>query len=167
MFIKLPYKIVILLTFFIITGCDKTAPTFYEKSTSKQFTDVLQDIEFIITEYNFRITGRLHIGEAIQDRGIVDFPDNEVILFCNLSLAEDMLKIEPQYINYCPYKIAVFVKNNEIVLSTHLLPESTDNVNLDNIAKKINIILRSMIEYVASNDPFNVQPNTTEILEYE
>jgi len=77
------------------------------------------------------------------------------------------LKIEPQYINYCPYKIAVFVKNNEIVLSTHLLPESTDNVNLDNIAKKINIILRSMIEYVASNDPFNVQPNTTEILEYE
>ncbi len=127
----------------------------YEKTSKKTFVEVIQDSEFAITENNFRITNRLHIGDAIQKRGNIDFPQNEVLLFCNLTIAEEMLKIEPRYINYCPYKITATEKaDGEILVGTRLLPVKTDNKKMDEIAKKINNILRSMVEYAASEDPF-------------
>ena len=148
------YKLAIILMLFLLSACDRQESALYEKQTNKQFEDVLQDIEFIITEKNFRITNRLHIGDAIQERGAEDFPRNEVILFCNLTLAEDMLLLEPRYINYCPYKISISEVGGKITLSTLLLPENTGNENLDVIAEKINKILLIMIEYGASEDPF-------------
>lgn len=148
------FKQAIILILFLLTACNSQATRLYEKQTTKQFEDVLQDVEFIITEKNFRITNRMHIGEAIQERGAENFPRNEVILFCNLTLAEDMLLLEPRYINYCPYKIAIAEINGQIILSTLLLPENTGSKNLDAIAEKINKILRIMIEYGASEDPF-------------
>lgn len=148
------YKLAIMLMLFLLSACDRQESALYEKQTNKQFEDVLQDIEFIITEKNFRITNRLHIGDAIQERGAEDFPRNEVILFCNLTLAEDMLLLEPRYINYCPYKISISEVDGKITLSTLLLPENTGNENLDVIAEKINKILLIMIEYGASEDPF-------------
>lgn len=148
------YKLAIILMLLLLSACDRQESALYEKQTNKQFEDVLQDIEFIITEKNFRITNRLHIGDAIQERGAEDFPRNEVILFCNLTLAEDMLLLEPRYINYCPYKISISEVGGKITLSTLLLPENTGNENLDVIAEKINKILLIMIEYGASEDPF-------------
>ena len=143
-----------------VTACERQSPPYYELTTSKSFAEVIQDIEFVITEYNFRITNRMHIGKAIRERGADGFPENEVILFCNLSMAEDMLKQAPAYINYCPYKIAVAVINDKIVLSTPLLPDNSGNESLDKIAKKINKILRTMIEYGASEDPFQFDINS-------
>jgi len=97
-------------TLYLLTSliaCTTESNQLYERTTKKSFLDVIQDTEFAITENNFRITNRLHIGDAIQERGNTGFPQNEVILFCNLTLAEEMLKIEPRYINYCPYKITI------------------------------------------------------------
>ncbi|NIQ11060.1 MAG: DUF302 domain-containing protein, partial [Gammaproteobacteria bacterium] len=51
-----------------------------------------------------RITDRLHIGRAIRDRGYEDFPDYEIILFCSLTYARRMLELEPEFINFCPFK---------------------------------------------------------------
>jgi len=138
----------------LLAACSNEANQIYEKSTKKSFLDVIQDIEFVITENNFRITNRLHIGEAIQKRGNANFPQNEVVLFCNLTIAEEMLKIEPRYINYCPYKITATELDDEILIGTRLLPENTNNKQMNEIAKNINKILRSMVEYAASEDPF-------------
>lgn len=137
-----------------LVACTNDSDQIYEEHTKKSFADVIQDSEFAITENNFRITGRLHIGDAIQKRGNADFPNNEVILFCNLTLGEEMLKIEPRYINYCPYKITATETKGEVVIGTRLLPVKTDNTEMNKIAKKINKILRSMVEYAASEDPF-------------
>lgn len=126
----------------------------YEKRTQKPFQDVIQDSEFAITEQNFRITNRLHIGKAIKERGSTGFPQNEVILFCNLEIAKDMLKIEPRYINYCPYKLTISEFDGGITVGTRLLPSLTDNPEMDKISKYINTILISMVEYAASEDPF-------------
>jgi len=138
----------------LLMACTNESNQIFEKHTKKSFADVIQDSEFAITENNFRITNRLHIGDAIQKRGNNDFPQNEVILFCNLTIAEEMLKIEPRYINYCPYKITATESGGEIIIGTRLLPIKTGNTKMDTIAKKINKILRSMVEYAASEDPF-------------
>lgn len=138
----------------LLTACTNEPNQIYEKATKKTFDEVIQDSEFAITENNFRITNRLHIGDAIQKRGNADFPKNEVILFCNLTIAEEMLKIEPRYINYCPYKITATELDGEILIGTRLLPVKTNNKQMDEIAKNINNILRSMVEYAASEDPF-------------
>ena len=140
-----------------LSSCSNETNQIYEKTTNKAFLDVIQDSEFAITENNFRITNRLHIGDAIQKRGNKNFPQNEVILFCNLTIAEEMLQIEPRYINYCPYKITVTEYKGNILVGTRLLPVDTDNIEMDNIAKNINKTLRLMVEYAASGDPFIIE----------
>lgn len=156
---KLSLQITSLSLFIFLLGCANENEQIYEKTTQKSFQDVLQDAEFAITENNFRITNRLHIGKAIKERGNTDFPQNEIILFCNLEIAEDMLKIEPRYINYCPYKITVTDSGGTITIGTRLLPSITDNPEMDNISKYINTILNSMVEYAASEDPFILDDN--------
>ena len=140
-----------------LSSCSNETNQIYEKTTNKAFLDVIHDSEFAITENNFRITNRLHIGDAIQKRGNKNFPQNEVILFCNLTIAEEMLQIEPRYINYCPYKITVTEYKENILVGTRLLPVDTDNKEMDNIAKNINKTLRLMVEYAASEDPFIIE----------
>jgi uncharacterized protein (DUF302 family) len=156
---KITFPFVISFLLLLLVACSNESNQIYEKSTKKSFVDVIQDSEFAITENNFRITNRLHIGDAIQKRGATEFPQNEVILFCNLTMGEEMLKIEPRYINYCPYKITASEIDGEIVLGTRLLPENTGNKKMDEMAKNINKILRSMIEYAASEDPFILEQN--------
>lgn len=147
-----------LITFICISllllACTNESKQIYERKSNKTFADVILDGEFAITENNFRITNRLHIGKAIKERGNAGFPQNEVILFCNLELAEQMLEIEPHYINYCPYKITVSESDDKVSVATRLLPEATDNPKMDNISKDINTILISVVEYAASEDPF-------------
>lgn len=143
-----------LVLFVFCSACSEETSQIYEKSTNKSFSEVIQDSEFAITENNFRITNRLHIGDAIQKRGNTNFPQNEVILFCNLTLAEEMLQIEPHYINYCPYKITATEYQENIRIGTRLLPINTGNNEMDKFAKNINKTLRLMVEYAASENPF-------------
>jgi uncharacterized protein (DUF302 family) len=156
---KLQLQIVTLCTFVFLFGCTNEPDQLYEVSTQKPFANVIQDAEFAITENNFRITNRLHIGSAIKKRGNADFPQNEIVLFCNLTIAEEMLKIEPRYINYCPYKITITDTEGHITIGTRLLPLKTNNPKMDKVSKNINKILRSMVEYAASEDPFILDQN--------
>ena len=147
--------LILLLCISLLSSCAKKEPEqFFERTAEKSFIDVIHDAEFAITENNFRITNRLHIGAAIQKRGNEGFPKNEVILFCNLTTAEEMLKIEKRYIHYCPYKITISEYGTEIIVGTRLLPENTKNKKMDEIAIEINKLLRSMVEYAAADDLF-------------
>ncbi len=159
LFSKLPLQIIPLCLFVFLFGCTSETDQLYEETTQKPFENVVQDAEFAITENNFRITNRLHIGSAIKKRGSTDFPQNEIVLFCNLTIAEEMLKIEPRYINYCPYKITITDSAGHITIGTRLLPFKTSNAKMDKISKNINKILRSMVEYAASEDPFILDQN--------
>lgn len=70
-----------------------------------------------------------------------------------------MLRIEPRYINYCPYKISIAENDKQIIIGTRLLPVNTGNKPMDKLAKNINKILRSMVEYAAIEDPFMLEQN--------
>lgn len=147
-------QVISLCLLVFLLGCTNETDQLYEETTQKSFANVVQDAEFAITENNFRITNRLHIGSAIKKRGSIDFPQNEIILFCNLTIAEEMLKIEPRYINYCPYKVTVTDSNEYVTIATRLLPLETNNSKMSTVFETINKILRSVVEYAASEDPF-------------
>ena len=138
----------------ILFACSNNNSEIHKKISTKNFDDIIQDVEFAITENNFRVVNRLNIGESIQERKEKKFPKNEIILFCNLSLAEEMLILEPDYINFCPYKITINEQNNETFIATRLMPINTGSTKLNNFALKMNNILVKMVEYAASEDPF-------------
>ena len=68
--------IFILIFFDVITYKDSN--NIYKKFSDKDYADTIQDIEFAVTESNFRIVNRINIGEAIQERKSGVFPRNEV-----------------------------------------------------------------------------------------
>ena len=125
--------------------------TTYEKTTLKALVEVMDDAVFAITERNMRVTGELHIGKAIRERGNKDFPDYEVIQFCNLSYAKEMLEMKPDYINYCPLKLTFRDIGEKILIAAPLLPESTENRKMDKLAVRINILIREIVDFAAED----------------
>ena len=75
--------------------------------TDKPFEDVVFELDFAITERNFRITGRNTIGKGLRERGYSDFPNVEVIHFCNLEYAREVLLIDPGFVAQMPCRITV------------------------------------------------------------
>ena len=140
--------IFILIIFDVITYKDSN--NIHKEFSDKDYTDIIQDVEFAITESNFRIVNRINIGEAIQERKENIFPRNEVILFCNLTIAEEMLKLEPDFINFCPYKITIAERseNSNLNESTvQIWPCHYDEVKsyILSILLGVNMILRMLI----------------------
>ena len=79
------------------------------------------------------------------------------IKICGLKFESNILglsKLEPDYINFCPYKITINQQNNETFIATRLMPINTGSTKLNNFALKMNNILVKMVEYAASEDPF-------------
>ena len=111
----------------------------------RPFGDVLLDLEFAITEHNFRITGANHIGAAIGERTGQPFPDAEVIHFCNLEYARRLLAIDPDFLAYMPCQITVIEGEGGIIVSTWLLPQGPTPAAA--LIDEINAILRAIVDY--------------------
>ena len=141
--------ILLILSLAPAAGQGAQMPVLYERATPKVLAEVLDDLDFAITERNFRITGRLSIGKAIRERDGGSFPDYEVILFCNLGLAKNMLELEPEYVVFCPGKVAVRDTSAGIIISAPLLPEDTDRPALNALSARINGLIRQIVDYGA------------------
>ncbi len=124
---------------------------FIVMSTDKAFQDVVDDAEFAISERNFRITNTLKIGNAVKKRGNKDFPENDVILFCNIQYAEEMLTIDPSYVNYCPGQITVREEGDKIIISAPMVPLSFRNEKLDDLIKDVNRLVKEAVEFSAQD----------------
>ncbi|MFQ5660823.1 MAG: DUF302 domain-containing protein [Gammaproteobacteria bacterium] len=109
--------------------------------------DVVDDAEFAITERNFRVIGRLHIGKGIRERGNPGYPDYEVIMFCSLTYAEQMFDLDPGMVNFCPMKVTIRDTGKEVVIATPLLPENFANDRMNKVTAKINRQLREIVEF--------------------
>ncbi|MFO1350560.1 MAG: DUF302 domain-containing protein [Gammaproteobacteria bacterium] len=119
----------------------------YRAVTQHPFDDVLADINFAISQHNFRITGGNHIGGAIGERLGKSFPRSEIIHFCNLEYARRMLEAAPDNLLHMPCKIVVYERNGEVVIETQLLPEHDANIGALNA--EINGMLREIVDYAA------------------
>jgi len=121
-------------------------------STDKSFDDVVFELDFAITERNFRITGRNTIGKGLRDRGYEDFPDVEVIHFCNLEYAREVLEIDPGYVAQMPCRITVHTAAGKTVISLILLPEDHADARVNAFAHRMNAILREIVDFVLEQD---------------
>ena len=141
--------VILLLT----SSCTSGKNDIYEKTSQKTLTDILEDAEFSITEHNLRIVGQLHIGQAIRARGNRQFPDYEIILYCNLTFAEKILTLAPGLINICPGRITVRGAQNSYIISAPLWPEHNDNAELNRLMHEMNGMVRTIVDYAAADWP--------------
>lgn len=122
----------------------------YEKSSGKSLEEILEDAEFAITEQNFRIVDRLHIGQTIRSRGKPDFPDFEIIMYCSLTFAEKILELDPVMINACPGRITVRENGKQHIIAAPLWPEQNDNIELNKTMHDMNDLVRKIVDYAAA-----------------
>ena len=140
----------------IQSGCSsndkKTNHThYYRLETDKVLEEVLDDTIFAITERNFRITGHLHIGKGIRDRKNPEFPDYEVLLYCNLDNAKKMLELDPDMLNSCPARITIRQHNEKIVITAPLWPVEMKNEELKSHMQNLNVLVREIVDYAADD----------------
>jgi uncharacterized protein (DUF302 family) len=124
---------------------------YYQVSTDKAFEEVVDDTIFAITERNFRITSHLHIGKAIRDRKNPDFPEYEVLLYCNLEYAKKMLDLDPDMINSCPGRITIRQSDERIIITAPLWPEQMKDKKLKTHMQKMNNLIREIVDYAADD----------------
>lgn len=141
---------------FGITACMPVARPnpdswYYEASTSnKSYADVFAELELAVTDRNFRITGHNKVGSVIRERGYHGFPDYDTLQFCNLSLAREMLLLEPAAIRYMPCNATVRSEAGKIYVSVHLLPTDSQNIRLNEFAKSMNLQLKEIVDFAVA-----------------
>ena len=120
--------------------------------TNKTFMDATEDAAFAISERNFRITNTLRIGHAVRERGRDEFPENDVILFCNIHYAELMLDLESDYVNHCPGRITIReAPDDEVIISAPLVPLHENNQELNSFINEVNQFVIERVVFDAEN----------------
>jgi len=122
---------------------------YYQVETAKPYDEVLAELEVAIAEHNFRITGHSRVGKVIRDRGAKDFPEYDTIQFCNLTLAKTVLEITPHAIGYMPCNVVTYQFEGKTIIKTHLLPENTENSELNRFAEEMNPQLKQIVDFAA------------------
>lgn len=120
--------------------------------TTKAFQVVVDELEFAITGYNFRITGRNSVGAGIRQRGHAGFPDMEVIHFCSLERAREVLELDPAYIAQMPCRVMVHSEpradgGQQVVIQMILLPEQHPDARVRDFARRMNALLADIVAY--------------------
>lgn len=142
------------------TACSKAPPAGTGEGTGpvvryftdKPFADVVEELELAITERNFRITGYNKVGSAMRERGYGNFPDMEVIHFCSLEVAREVLEYDPGYIAMMPCRITVHVAGGQTVISVILLPEHHPDARVVAFARRMNSTLREIAAFALEKD---------------
>ena len=140
--------VLLVLTLYFLISCSQFQPAaqIYERTSPYSFDDTLLNLDIAISEQNYRIIHRSHIGQAVRDRGDDDFPLATITNFCNITYAKEMMQINPQLINEMPCFISVRQSGSDgVVVSTKLMDEDVADTKQSEFAKKINLNLKTII----------------------
>jgi len=145
-----------LLFCFVAFGCTEkgtdSGSLIQRFSTDKSFDDVIEELDFAITERNFRITGRNTIGKGMRNRGYKNYPDIEVIHFCSLDIAKEVLDIDPGFVAEMPCRVTVHEEGDHVIISLILLPTNHKDPRVNDFARKMNATLRKIVDYVLEDN---------------
>ena len=119
-------------------------PLAHQQVSRKSFDDVVADAQFAIGEFNYRITGRNQIGEAIGERYDERFPNSVVIHFCNLEHARQLLTKAPELAAHMPCKLVIYETDQGVVVATWLLPPDP---RLGELQGEVNDMLQQIVRY--------------------
>ena len=130
----------------------RSAPLIHRYVTDKPFSEVIFELNFAITERNFRITGRNTIGAGLRKRGYEDFPDIEVIHFCSLELAREVLLLDPGFVAQMPCRITVHEEGGKAIISLITLPIDHVDARINAFAQRMNVLLYEIVDFTLDND---------------
>ncbi len=149
-------QLIIVAVLLLNASCTANTPSltketvvFYQASTVKPYDEVMAELEVAITEHNFRITGHSRVGKVIRDRGAKNFPEYDTVQFCNLTHARTLLELSPHAVSYMPCNVVIYQFNGKTLIKTHLLPENTDNPELNQFSRKMNQQLKAIVDFAA------------------
>jgi uncharacterized protein (DUF302 family) len=130
-----------------LTACQTAPPNrIYERYSDYSFEDTILNLDIAISEHNYRIIHRSHIGQAVRDRGEIDFPLSTITSFCNITYAKEMMQINPILINEMPCNIGVRqTTDDKVIVSTKLMDETVANQDQVAFAKRVNSNLIAII----------------------
>lgn len=119
----------------------------YTRETNKPFIDVLTDVEFAISQFNYRLTGRNRVGSAIAGMEEGGYKEATVLHFCNTQAAAEILEINTAYLLHMPCRITVRERldSSAVVVDARLLTED-DPAMLD-IAKRVNKMMKEIVNF--------------------
>lgn len=120
----------------------------YLVTTEKCFDDVIEDIEFAISQHNYRLTGRNDIGKAIAKRTSSAYPDATILHFCSIQIAKNVYEINPDFLLHMPCRIAVRKAANKVIIEARLIPENDPDMHA--LALRINQMMRDIADYGAN-----------------
>lgn len=137
----------VVATSLMLVSCQpQTESRIYEKVSQYSFEDTILNLNIAISEYNYRIIHRSHIGQAIRDRGDKDFPLSTITSFCNITYAKEMMLINPVLLNDMPCNIGVReTDEGKVIIGTKLMQENVPDPEQQAFAKKINANLKGII----------------------
>lgn len=116
-------------------------------TVDKPFDEVVFELNFAITDHNLRITGRNNIGAGLRDRGYKDFPNVEVIHFCSLELAREVLLLDPGFVAHMPCRVTVHEEKGRTVISLIKLPLDSRDPRVNDFAQRMNAMLAEIVEF--------------------
>lgn len=119
----------------------------YTVSTQKPFGDVIDDLEFAITQNNYRITGRNQIGEGISHSENIAYPKSTIIHFCSIRAAKEIYDINPDFLLHMPCRITLYEDQGSVIIEARLVPEI--DPKMQEISLRINAMMRSIADYAA------------------
>lgn len=140
-------SLLLIVTLFLLFGCQpQTENRLYERESPYGFEDTILNLDIAISEYNYRIIHRSHIGQAVRDRGDKDFPLSTITSFCNITYAKEMMEINPLLINDMPCNISVReTGEGKVIVGTKLMLETVSDPDQKQFAAKINTNLKAII----------------------
>jgi uncharacterized protein (DUF302 family) len=141
------FSSLLIVTILLLIGCQPQAENrLYERESPYSFQDTILNLDIAISEYNYRIIHRSHIGQAVRDRGDKDFPLSTITSFCNITYAKEMMEINPLLINDMPCNIAVReTAEGKVIVGTKLMREAVSDPAQKKFAEKINANLKGII----------------------
>lgn len=117
----------------------------YTVRTGKPYDDVLQDLEFAISQNNYRITGRSQIGNAIAESENIEFPRSTILHFCNLQAAREIYQLNPDFLLHMPCRVTLREENGSVVIEARLVPEN--DPEMKEVSLRINAMMRGIADY--------------------
>lgn len=123
-----------------------TPDGFYRAETRKPFDEVVDELKRAISEHNFRLAAHNRIGAAIRERNGGDFPEYDTLQFCNLSFAEELLRLDPEGVRHMPCTITVHSRDGKVIVYARQLPSSPNDTRLRNFAAQMNGHLRAIVD---------------------
>ncbi len=120
----------------------------YTRTTNKPFGAVLEKLEKLVPEYQFRVLANHDVRATLADKGIERQPLN-IIEVCNASFADEALKKNELVSLFMPCRFTVYEKDGRTVVNLarpSMIAEMMPGAGLEEMAGEVEKRLKKIMD---------------------